>query len=54
MPARSSQIPKSEEPVGEWCGRGRLPRWLQPQLRGGRQLDDFLIERASVQKCETN
>ncbi|WP_310473477.1 H-NS histone family protein [Bradyrhizobium centrosematis] len=39
-----------KNPSETWSGRGRLPRWLQPQLRGGRKLDDFLIERASVLK----
>lgn len=35
-------------PAETWSGRGRPPRWLQPQLRSGRKLDDFLIERASL------
>lgn len=39
-----------KNPAETWSGRGRLPRWLQPQLRAGRKLDDFLIGRASVQK----
>lgn len=29
-----------------WSGRGRVPRWLDPQLRGGRKLADFLIAKA--------
>lgn len=41
-------------PAETWSGRGRLPRWLRPQLRGGRKLDDFLIDQASVQKRQTN
>lgn len=39
-----------KNPAETWSGRGRLPRWLRPQLRGGRDLDDFLIDRASAQK----
>ncbi|MBR1171380.1 H-NS family nucleoid-associated regulatory protein [Bradyrhizobium liaoningense] len=39
-----------KNPAETWSGRGRLPRWLQPQLRGGRKLDDFLIEQVSAQK----
>jgi hypothetical protein len=27
-----------------------VPRWLKPQLRGGRKLDDFLIAPAFDQK----
>ena len=42
-----------KNPAETWSGRGRLPRWLRPQLRGGRKLDDFLIEQASVQKRQT-
>ncbi|WP_247337028.1 H-NS family nucleoid-associated regulatory protein [Bradyrhizobium sp. 147] len=43
-----------KNPSETWSGRGRLPRWLRPQLRGGGKLDDFLIEQASVQKRQTN
>lgn len=43
-----------KNPAETWSGRGRLPRWLRPQLRGGRKLDDFLIDQASVQKRQTN
>lgn len=43
-----------KNPGETWSGRGRLPRWLRPQLRGGRKLDDFLIDQASGQKRQTN
>lgn len=43
-----------KNPAETWSGRGRLPRWLRPQLRGGRKLDDFLIDQVSVQKRLTN
>lgn len=43
-----------KNPAETWSGRGRLPRWLRPQLRGGRKLDDFLIDQASGQKRQTN
>ncbi|WP_271586891.1 H-NS histone family protein [Bradyrhizobium sp. CCBAU 53415] len=42
-----------KNPTETWSGRGRLPRWLRPQLRGGRKLDDFLIDRVSVKKRQT-
>ncbi|MET4483225.1 MULTISPECIES: H-NS histone family protein [unclassified Bradyrhizobium] len=29
-------------PAETWSGRGRLPRWLRPQLRGGREVGRFL------------
>ncbi|MCK1316911.1 H-NS family nucleoid-associated regulatory protein, partial [Bradyrhizobium sp. 23] len=43
-----------KNPAETWSGRGRLPRWLRPQLRAGRKLDDFLIDRASAEKRQTN
>ncbi|KYH03266.1 H-NS histone family protein [Bradyrhizobium sp. DOA1] len=43
-----------KNPAETWSGRGRLPRWLRPQLRGGRKLDDFLINHASVERRQTN
>src|SRR4051812_30132524 len=36
-----------KNPAETWSGRGKLPRWLGPQLRAGRRLDDFLIDQAS-------
>jgi DNA-binding protein H-NS len=39
-----------KNPSETWSGRGKEPRWLRPQLRAGRRLDDFLIDRASEQK----
>jgi DNA-binding protein H-NS len=34
-----------KDPAETWSGRGKLPRWLAPQLGAGRRLDDFLIDR---------
>jgi DNA-binding protein H-NS len=39
-----------KNPAETWSGRGKQPRWLRPQLRLGRKLNDFLIDRASGQK----
>jgi len=39
-------FPKYRNPKnrGEtWAGRGKQPRWLAAQLKGGKKLDDFLI-----------
>jgi DNA-binding protein H-NS len=30
-----------------WSGRGKQPRWLTPQLRSGKTLDDFRIHSSS-------
>ena len=39
--------PKYRSPSGEtWAGRGARPRWLVAAIKGGRKLDDFLIEKA--------
>lgn len=35
-----------KNPTETWSGRGRVPRWLKPQLRGGRKLADFVIAKA--------
>jgi DNA-binding protein H-NS len=38
--------PKYRGPSGEtWAGRGARPRWLVAAIRGGRKLDDFLIDK---------
>jgi DNA-binding protein H-NS len=39
------QNPKN--PTETWSGRGRQPRWLTPQLRSGKRLDDFRIHNPS-------
>jgi DNA-binding protein H-NS len=33
------------EPSETWAGRGKKPRWLTAQLKSGKQIDDFRIER---------
>ena len=32
-------------PAEKWSGRGKQPHWLQAQLRAGKKLDHFLIDR---------
>src|SRR5262247_471886 len=39
-----------ERPSETWSGRGKQPRWLRAQLRPGKELNDFLIDRSSIQK----
>jgi DNA-binding protein H-NS len=40
--------PKYRSPSGEtWAGRGARPRWLVAALKGGKKLDDFLIEKSA-------
>ncbi|MEH2512170.1 DNA-binding protein H-NS [Nitrobacteraceae bacterium AZCC 1564] len=32
-------------PAETWAGRGKTPRWLSKQLRSGKKLNDFRVER---------
>ena len=39
--------PKYRSRSGEtWAGRGAKPRWLVAAIKGGRKLDDFLIDKS--------
>ena len=38
------------DPAETWSGRGKQPRWLVAQLRAGKKLDDFRIDRSPKQK----
>ena len=37
--------PKYRSPLGEtWAGRGARPLWLVAAIKGGKKIDDFLID----------
>ena len=41
-------LPKFRNPVDPtqtWAGRGKQPRWLTSQIKAGKKMDDFLIDR---------
>ena len=39
--------PKYRGPTGEtWAGRGARPRWLVAAIKGGKKIDDFLIDKS--------
>src|SRR5258707_13170656 len=39
--------PKYRSPSGEtWAGRGARPRWLVAAIKGGKKLEDFLIDKS--------
>jgi len=41
-------LPKYRSPSGEtWAGRGARPRWLVGAIKGGKKLDDFLIDKSA-------
>lgn len=33
------------DPTQTWAGRGKQPRWLASQIKAGKRVDDFLIDR---------
>ncbi len=40
--------PKYRSRSGEtWAGRGAKPRWLAAAIKGGKKLDDFLIDKSA-------
>src|SRR5215471_13567856 len=40
--------PKYRSPSGDtWAGRGAKPRWLVAAIKGGKKLDDFLIDKSA-------
>ena len=45
-PLRGKKVPpRYRSPSGEtWAGRGAKPRWLVAAIKGGKKLDDFLID----------
>ena len=43
--------PKYRGPSGEtWAGRGARPRWLVAAIKGGKKLDDFLIDKSAPKR----
>src|SRR5215813_9996800 len=43
--------PKYRGPSDEtWAGRGARPRWLVAAIKGGKKLDDFLIDKSAQKK----
>jgi DNA-binding protein H-NS len=48
-PLRGRKVPpKYRSRSGEtWAGRGAKPRWLVDAIKGGRKLDDFLIDKSA-------
>ncbi|TMK05845.1 MAG: hypothetical protein E6G74_00010 [Alphaproteobacteria bacterium] len=43
--------PKYRSRSGEtWAGRGARPRWLVAAIKGGKKLDDFLIDKSAQKR----
>jgi DNA-binding protein H-NS len=41
------------DPSETWAGRGKQPRWLVSQLKAGKKMNDFLIDRAKRKRVST-
>ncbi|MGA7804928.1 H-NS family nucleoid-associated regulatory protein [Bradyrhizobium sp.] len=46
-PRVSPKYRNPAEPSETWTGRGKTPRWLTAQLKSGKKLDDFRIQRSN-------
>jgi DNA-binding protein H-NS len=49
-------LPKYRNPNNSsetWAGRGKQPRWLVAQLKAGKKINDFLIDRANRKVAAT-
>jgi DNA-binding protein H-NS len=47
-------LPKFQNPSNPsetWAGRGKQPRWLVSQLKAGKKINDFLIDRAKRKRA---
>src|SRR5271169_2025910 len=45
-------LPKFQNPSNPtetWAGRGKQPRWMVAQLKAGKKVNDFLIDRSKRQ-----
>jgi len=43
--------PKYRGPSGEtWAGRGAKPKWLVAAIKGGKKLDQFLIDKSAKKR----
>jgi DNA-binding protein H-NS len=41
------------DPSETWAGRGKQPRWLVSQLKAGKKMNDFLIDRTKRKRVST-
>ena len=46
-PPVAAKFRNPDRPSESWSGRGKRPRWLEAQLRSGKQIDDFRIDGAA-------
>lgn len=44
-PAVLPKFRNPADPTQTWAGRGKQPRWLTSQIKAGKKIEEFLIER---------
>jgi DNA-binding protein H-NS len=52
-PAVLPKFQNPSDPSETWAGRGKQPRWLVSQLKAGKKMNDFLIDRTKRKRAST-
>jgi len=47
LKGRKAPVKYRDKAGNTWAGRGTKPRWLVAAIKGGKKLDDFLIEKSA-------
>src|SRR5262249_15420210 len=50
LAGRKAPIKYRDRAGNTWAGRGAKPRWLVAAIKGGRKLDDFLIDKGQKKR----
>ena len=49
LAGRKAPVKYRDRSGNTWAGRGAKPRWLVAAIKGGKKLDDFLIDKSARQ-----
>jgi len=47
LAGRKAPVKYRDRAGNTWAGRGAKPRWLVAAIKGGKKLDDFLIDKSA-------
>jgi DNA-binding protein H-NS len=47
LAGRKAPVKFRDKAGNTWAGRGAKPRWLVAAIKGGKKLDDFLIDKSA-------
>jgi DNA-binding protein H-NS len=50
LKGRKAPIKYKDKAGKTWAGRGARPRWLVAAIKGGKKLDDFLIDKSGRER----